>query len=235
MDTSVNKYISDQGFCSRRQADVYIKQARVEINGNLAITGNRVQQGDVVTIDGEKIKTNQPDIYIALYKPRGIVTTTDTTDKNNIISFLNYPKRIFPVGRLDRPSEGLIIMTNNGDIVNKILRAGNAHDKEYVVTVDTEITHDFIQKLRTGVKIDGAKTKPCTVVQLGKNKFKIILAQGLYRQIRKMCEACNYHVTQLIRTRIMHLTLKGLTEGKWRYFTKDEITEMHHLLKDSKG
>ncbi len=232
-DISVNKYISDSGFCSRREADKLIEQCRVEINGSVALKGNRVEDGDVVTVDGEKLKQSKKAIYIAFYKPRGIVTTTDITEKNNIISFINYKQRIFPIGRLDKPSEGLIFMTNDGDIVNKVLRAGNAHEKEYMVTVDKEITPIFLQKMRNGIKIDGVMTKKCTVTQISKNKFKIILVQGLYRQIRKMCEACEYHVTQLIRTRIMHITIKNLPNGKWRYFTPDEITQMELLLKDS--
>jgi 23S rRNA pseudouridine2604 synthase len=235
MDTSINKYISDSGYCSRREADKLIEQFRVEINGSLALKGNRVKAGDVVTIDGEKLKKNKKDIYIAFYKPRGITTTTDTSDRNNIISYINYPSRIFPIGRLDRPSEGLIFLTNNGDIVNKILRAGNQHEKEYIVTVDKVITPDFIQKLRSGVKIDGVWTKKCEVQQINKYKFKIILVQGLYRQIRKMCEALDYHVTQLIRTRIMHLTIKNLANGKWRYFTPDEVQHLMLLLKDSQS
>lgn len=230
MDTSINKYISDTGFCSRRQADTYIEQYRVEINGSIALKGNRVADGDVVTIDGEKIKTNKKVVYIALYKPRGITTTTDTTDKHNVISYINYKSRIFPVGRLDRPSEGLLLLTNDGDMVNKILRAGNNHEKEYVVTVEQEINQEFLQKMRNGIKIDGTVTKKCKVEQVSKNKFKIILVQGLYRQIRKMCEACNYHVTQLVRTRIMHLTIKNLAVGKWRYLTPDEIKKMEELV-----
>jgi 23S rRNA pseudouridine2604 synthase len=233
LETSINKYISDSGFCSRREADKLIEQFRVEINGSLALKGNRVQQGDVVTVDGEKLKTNKKVVYIALYKPRGITTTTDTTDKNNVISFINYKSRIFPVGRLDRPSEGLLLLTNDGDMVNKILRAGNQHEKEYVVTVEQEITNEFLQKMRNGIKIDGVMTKNCKVEQLGKNKFKIILVQGLYRQIRKMCEACNYHVTQLIRTRIMHITIKNLPNGKWRYLTQEEINKMEEMVKGS--
>jgi 23S rRNA pseudouridine2604 synthase len=230
MEISINKYISDSGFCSRREADKLIEQGRVEINNHTALKGNRVKEGDVVTVDGEKLKTTNKPVYIAFYKPRGITTTTDTNEKNNIISFIRFPSRIFPVGRLDRPSEGLIFLTNDGNIVNKILRAGNRHEKEYLVTVDNEITGDFLQKMRAGIRIDGILTKKCTVVQMGKNKFRIILVQGLYRQIRKMCEACGYHVTQLIRTRIMHMTIKNLAEGKWRYFTPGEIKELELQL-----
>jgi 23S rRNA pseudouridine2604 synthase len=235
MSVSINKYISDTGFCSRRDADKYIEQARVEINGNIALKGNRVEDGDVVTVDGEKLKTNKKIIYLALHKPRGITTTTDTSDKYNIISYLNYPQRVFPIGRLDKPSEGLIFLTNNGDMVNKVLRAGNNHEKEYIVTVDKEITNEFLQRMRNGIRIDGVLTKKCTVVQLKKNTFKIILVQGLYRQIRKMCEACGYHVTQLVRTRIMHITLKGLPYGKWRLLTATEITELEKLVAKSKN
>ncbi len=224
--TSINKYISDSGFCSRREADKLIEQYRVEINGSIALKGNRVSNGDIVTVDGEKLKSNKNAIYIAFYKPRGITTTTDISDKNNIISYINFKSRIFPIGRLDRPSEGLIFLTNDGDIVNKILRAGNNHQKEYIVTVDKEITIEFLQKMRNGIRIDSVVTKKCTVTQISKTKFKIILVQGLYRQIRKMCEACNYHVSQLIRTRIMHITIKNLEPGKWRYFTSEEIKEL---------
>jgi 23S rRNA pseudouridine2604 synthase len=233
-NTSINKYISESGFCSRREADKYIEQFRVEINGSIALKGNRVKAGDVITIDGEKLKTSKNTVYMAFYKPRGVTTTTDVTDKNNIISYINFKSRIFPVGRLDRPSEGLIFLTNDGNIVNKILRAGNNHEKEYIVTVDKEVTMEFLLKLRNGIRIDGGMTKKCNVVQVSKNKFKIILVQGLYRQIRKMCEACDYHVTQLIRTRIMHLTIKNLTPGQWRYFTPDEVKQMELTLKNSK-
>ena len=231
---SVNKYISDQGFCSRREADKYIEQCRVEINGELALKGNRVNIGDTVTVDGERLKQkNKKPIYIAFYKPRGITTTTDITDKNNIISYINFSSRIFPIGRLDRPSEGLIFLTNNGDMVNLVLRAGNNHQKEYVVTVDKEITLDFILRMRNGMRIDGVQTHKCQVNQLGKHKFKIILQQGIYRQIRKMCELCEYHVTQLVRTRIMHLTIKGLAVGTWRYFTPDEIKQLEIAVASS--
>ncbi len=230
MDTSINKYISDSGFCSRREADKLIEQCRVEINGSIALKGNRVANGDVITVDGEKLKSSKKPIYIALYKPRGIVTTTDTLEKNNVISYINFKSRIFPIGRLDRPSEGLLLLTNDGNIVNKILRAGNNHEKEYVVTVDKEVTLEFILKLRNGVRIDNVVTKKCNVTQVSKNKFKIILVQGLYRQIRKMCEACNYHVTQLVRTRIMHITIKDLPNGKWRYLTDDEVKQMEKAI-----
>ena len=233
MDKSLNKYISETGFCSRREADHYIDQGRVTINDNIAIKGNRVQQGDVVEIDGEPIKKKDKTVYIAFNKPVGITCTTDLKDKSNIISFINYKSRIFPIGRLDKPSEGLIFLTNDGDIVNKILRAGNNHEKEYIVTVDKPVSGDFIHKMSNGVKILDTVTKKCFVKQEGKNRFRIILTQGLNRQIRRMCAALGYEVETLRRTRIMHINLSNLSPGKWRYFTPDEIKMMEISLAQS--
>jgi 23S rRNA pseudouridine2604 synthase len=233
MDKSLNKYISETGFCSRREADNYIDQGRVTINDNVAIKGNRVNAGDVVEIDGEPIKKKDKIVYIAFNKPVGITCTTDLKDKSNIISFINYKTRIFPIGRLDKPSEGLIFLTNDGDIVNKILRAGNNHEKEYTVTVNKPVTSDFIHKMGNGVKILDTVTKKCFVKQEGKNRFRIILTQGLNRQIRRMCTALGYEVDTLRRTRIMHLTLSNLPAGKWRYFTPDEIKLMEISLAQS--
>lgn len=233
MDTSLNKYISDSGFCSRREADKYIEQLRVTINGMEALKGNRVKEGDVVLVDGEPIRKKKETVYLALNKPRGITCTTDLKDKTNIIDFVNFKTRIFPIGRLDKRSEGLIFLTNDGDIVNKILRAGNRHEKEYVVTVDKPITPDFVQKMRNGVRILGTVTQKCFVKQEGPNRFKIILTQGLNRQIRRMCEALGYNVETLKRTRIMNLTLSGLPPGKWRYFTPAEIGTITEMLKHS--
>ena len=233
MDKSLNKYISETGFCSRREADNYIDQGRVTINDNVAIKGNRVNPGDVVEIDGEPIKKKDKTVYIAFNKPVGITCTTDLKDKSNIISFINYKTRIFPIGRLDKPSEGLIFVTNDGDIVNKILRAGNNHEKEYTVTVNKPVTGDFIHKMGNGVKILDTVTKKCFVKQEGKNRFRIILTQGLNRQIRRMCTALGYEVETLRRTRIMHLTLSNLPTGKWRYFTPDEIKLMEISLAQS--
>lgn len=233
MDKSLNKYISETGFCSRREADNYIDQGRVTINDNVAIKGNRVNPGDVVEIDGEPIKKKDKTVYIAFNKPVGITCTTDLKDKSNIISFINYKSRIFPIGRLDKPSEGLIFLTNDGDIVNKILRAGNNHEKEYVVTVDKPISGDFIHKMSNGVKILGVVTKKCFVKQEGKNRFRIVLTQGLNRQIRRMCTALGYEVDTLKRTRIMHLSLANLPLGKWRYFTPDELKTMEIALAQS--
>jgi 23S rRNA pseudouridine2604 synthase len=235
MEISLNKYISDSGFCSRREADKYIEQCRVTINGQDAHKGNRVKQGDDVRVDGQKVKAKQTSqsIYIALNKPKGITCTTEKTDKTNIVDFINHKQRIFPIGRLDKLSEGLIFLTNDGDIVNKILRAGNNHEKEYLVSVDKTITQDFITKMRNGVKILGTTTKPCFVKQEADNRFKIILVQGLNRQIRRMCEALGYRVTALKRIRIMNFTLNNLSPGKWRYFTPLEIQNIQQMLEGS--
>ncbi len=233
MEVSLNKYISESGFCSRREADKYIEQCRVTINGQDANKGNRVKLGDDVRIDGERIKKKVLPIYIALNKPKGITCTTDLKDKANIIDFINHKNRIFPIGRLDKLSEGLIFLTNDGDIVNKILRAGNNHEKEYFVTVDKTISPDFINKMRNGVKILGTVTKKCFVKQEGDNRFKIILVQGLNRQIRRMCEALGYNVVALKRVRIMNFTVSNLPTGKWRYFTPTEIENINEMLMNS--
>ena len=230
MDTSLNKYISDSGFCSRREADRFIEECRVTINGKDASKGNRVQQGDVVKIDGEPLKKNVVAVYIMLNKPKGITCTTDQKDKTNIIDYVNYKTRIFPVGRLDKLSEGLIFMTNDGDIVNKILRAGNNHEKEYIVTTDQPLNFAFINNMRNGVKILGHVTDPCFVKQEGDNRFRIILKQGLNRQIRRMCETLGFKVTSLKRIRIMQFTLSGIPPGKWRLFTKAEIESLNSLI-----
>jgi len=233
MEVSLNKYISESGFCSRREADKYIEQCRVTINGQDANKGNRVKLGDDVRIDGERIKKKMLPIYIALNKPKGVTCTTDLKDKANIIDFINHKNRIFPIGRLDKLSEGLIFLTNDGDIVNKILRAGNNHEKEYFVTVDKTISPDFINKMRNGVKILGTVTKKCFVKQEGDNRFKIILVQGLNRQIRRMCEALGYNVVALKRVRIMNFSVSNLPTGKWRYFTPTEIENINEMLMNS--
>lgn len=230
MDKSLNKYISETGFCSRREADKYIEQGRVTINNQVAIKGNRVMPDDVVEVDGEPVKKKDKRVYIVFNKPVGITCTTDLKDKHNIISYINYKSRIFPIGRLDKPSEGLIFLTNDGDIVNKILRAGNNHEKEYTVTVDKPITGDFINKMSNGIRILDTVTKKCFVKQEGKNRFRIILTQGLNRQIRRMCLALGYNVTSLKRVRIMNITLAELPIGKWRYFTTGEIATIEQLL-----
>jgi 23S rRNA pseudouridine2604 synthase len=233
MDTSLNKYISETGFCSRREADKYIEQCRVTINGKDAHKGNRVGENDIVLVDGEPIKKKKAAVYLLLNKPKGVTCTTDLKDKTNIIDFVNYKSRIFPIGRLDKRSEGLIFLTNDGDIVNKILRAGNNHEKEYIVTVDKPVTIDFINKMRNGVRILGTVTQKCFVKQEGPNRFKIILTQGLNRQIRRMCEALGYNVEALKRIRIMNITIAGLAPGKWRYFTPAEIDIVSKMVANS--
>jgi len=237
---SLNKFISDTGYCSRREADRLITDGRVLLNNEPAQLGNRYTVGDSVEVDGSLItnEQNKPKkekyIFIALNKPVGVTCTTDTSDPSNVISFINYPKRIFPIGRLDKDSEGLLFLTNDGDIVNKILRIGNKHDKEYIVTVNKPITDFFIQKMANGVPILGEVTKPCTVIRIGKNRFKIILQQGLNRQIRRMCEHFDYKVETLQRVRIMHISLGKLAVGKYRHLSETELASMHQLLSGSK-
>ena len=230
----INKYISNSGFCSRREAEKLIEQARVTINDEMVLVSARVYPGDEVAIDGERIKNNQKPIYIALNKPVGVTSTTDLSDKTNIISFINHPKRIFPVGRLDKDSEGLILLTNDGDIVNKILRAGNNNEKEYIVTVDKELTGEMIRQMGAGVKILGERTKPCYIRQEAARRFRIILKQGLNRQIRRMCAEFGYKVKTLKRIRIMHIQLSNLAIGKWRYLTQPEIKQLEDVLANAK-
>lgn len=226
----INKYISNAGFCSRREAEKLIEQTRVTINDELCLLSARVYPGDEVAIDGERLKSKQKAIYIALNKPVGVTSTTDLTDKSNVISFMNHPKRIFPVGRLDKDSEGLILLTNDGDIVNKILRAGNNNEKEYVVTVDQELKPEMIRQMGVGVKILGERTKPCYIRQESARRFRIILKQGLNRQIRRMCAEFGYKVKSLKRIRIMHITLGNLATGKWRYLSPVEIDQLEKTL-----
>lgn len=232
----LNKFITDAGYCSRRDADAYISQCRVTVNGVDAVLGTCVNEGDAVEIDGERVgRKAKNHVYIAFNKPVGVTCTTDRADKTNIIDFINYKERIFPVGRLDKDSNGLIILTNNGDIVNKILRAGNNNPKEYIVTVNKPITSDFLQQMGSGVRILGEKTKRCDVIQRNPSTFTIFLTQGLNRQIRRMCAVLGYTVTALKRVRVMNITLGGLEVGKWRYFTPAEIEHMHALLEESSG
>ncbi|MBC3541193.1 23S rRNA pseudouridine(2604) synthase RluF [Rufibacter sediminis] len=232
----LNKYISDSGFCSRREADQYIEEGRVTINGRDAKKGATVKAGDKVAVDGETIKAKKPSdraIYIAFNKPTGITTTTDPKDKKNIIDFIGYPKRIFPIGRLDNASEGLIFLTNDGDIVNKILRADNNHEKEYVVMVDKPITEDFIKSMSNGVRLFEGITKKCFVQQQGHKVFRIVLTQGLNRQVRRMCEALGYKVERLKRVRIMTVKLDDLPTGHWRYLTLEEVKSINQLVAES--
>ncbi len=225
----LNKYLSQIGFCSRRQADKFIEQERIKVDGRLPELGQKVAPGADITFDDKKIDQQKDErIYMLFNKPKGIVCTTDTrVEKDNIIDFINYPKRIFPIGRLDKMSEGLIMLTNDGEIVNKILRVENKHQKEYLVQVDQPINADFINKMENGVKILYTITQPCQLKKISKNEFKIVLQQGLNRQIRRMCEALGYKVRTLQRIRIMHFKL-DMPVGKYRLLNNDEI----RFLKD---
>ena len=230
----INKYLSEVGYCSRRAADKLIEEGRVTINGVVPEKGTKIGPNDEVHVDGKRIsKPKEKPVYIAFNKPIGIVCTTDTrVEKDNIIDYINYPKRIFPIGRLDKPSEGLIFLTNDGDIVNKILRARNNHEKEYIVTVDKPITKEFITKMSNGVPILDTVTRKCKVTQVSKYVFNIVLTQGLNRQIRRMSEYLGYEVTKLKRVRIMNVNL-DVPVGKWRDITENELQEINRLVADS--
>ncbi len=230
----INKYLSEVGFCSRREADKMLEQGRVTINGKIPELGTKVSEEDEICVDGKNIKkTEENHVYIAFNKPVGIVCTTDTKrELDNIIEFINHPKRIFPIGRLDKPSEGLILLTSDGDIVNKILRARNNHEKEYLVRVDKPITKNFIEKMSSGVPILDTITRKCEVEQIDTLQFRIVLTQGLNRQIRRMCEYLGYEVKKLKRIRIMNIKL-DLPVGKWRDLTDAEKKELDLLLEDS--
>jgi 23S rRNA pseudouridine2604 synthase len=232
---SLNKFISDTGYCSRREADEMIKQGRVLINNEIAKMGNRYDVGDVVEVDGSIIKASKKEkpIYIALHKPAGITTTSESHIPGNIIDFIKHPKRIFPIGRLDKDSEGLIFLTNDGDIVNKILRAGNKHEKEYEVRVGRPVAEGFVAKMSSGVQILDTTTAPCKVHMTGRSTFKIVLTQGLNRQIRRMCEALGYNVLTLKRTRIMNISLGTLPLGKWRNLSDAEVAILKTSVADS--
>lgn len=235
--TRLNKYLSEVGYCSRRQADKLIEAGRVTVNDLKPEMGVKVSSGDVVKVDGKIVENRKQDfVYLAFNKPVGIVCTTDTrVEKDNIIDFINYHKRIFPIGRLDKPSEGLILLTDDGDIVNKILRASNNHEKEYVVTVDKPISQTFIDRMSGGIYLEelGQRTKKCEVSKIDKYSFKIILTQGLNRQIRRMCEYLNYEVQTLKRIRIMNITL-DVPIGEYRELTPFEFKELSDLISDSK-
>jgi len=229
----INKFISEKGLCSRREADKLIERGRVTVNGVVPITGTKITSVDDVRLDGKSLIEKVELVYIALNKPRGITCTTERNVRGNIIDFINHPKRIFPIGRLDKDSEGLILLTNDGDIVNKILRAGNNHEKEYIVTVDKPITFEFLKLMSQGVKILDTITKPCTIRQESKFVFRIFLTQGLNRQIRRMSEALGYTVTKLQRIRIMNVTIKNLPIGQWRYLTEKELDIINSLTEAS--
>ena len=232
--TRINKYLSEVGFCSRREADKMLEQGRITVNGAVPEMGTKVSEEDEILVDGISIRKQEEDhVYIALNKPVGIVCTTDTKrELNNIVEFVNHPKRIFPIGRLDKPSEGLILLTSDGDIVNKILRARNNHGKEYIVRVDKPITPQFLHKMRNGIPILGTVTNKCEVEQIDTLSFRIVLTQGLNRQIRRMCEYVGYEVKKLKRIRIMNIKL-DLPVGKWRDLTAAEMKELEDLLEDS--
>lgn len=232
--TRINKYLSETGYCSRREADKLIELGRVTINGKVPEMGTKITADDEVRVDGKLISEPKEEfVYLAFNKPKGIVCTTDTrVEKDNIIDYINYPKRIFPIGRLDKPSEGLIFLTNDGDIVNKILRARNNHEKEYLVKVNKPITPEFIQRMSNGIPILDTITRECKVEKISKYEFKIVLTQGLNRQIRRMCEHLEYKVVELKRIRIMNVNL-DVPLGKWRYLTPGEVNEIQRSVSPS--
>lgn len=234
METRINKYLSEIGYCSRRAADKLLEEGRITVNGKKPELGTKVSDNDDIEVDGISVrKTEEKSVYIAFNKPVGIVCTTDTKrEKNNIVDYIQHPKRIFPIGRLDKPSEGLILLTSDGDIVNKILRARNNHEKEYIVRVDKPITPRFIEKMSNGVPILGTVTRKCVVEKLDSLSFRIILTQGLNRQIRRMCEYLGYEVKKLKRIRIMNIRL-DMPVGQWRDLTEKEFAELQNLLSDS--
>lgn len=219
----INKYISETGICSRREADQWINAGRITINGTIATLGSKVADGDTVSIDGNPIGVKKTRIYIALNKPVGITCTSEPHIKDNIVDFVGHPERIFPIGRLDKESEGLILLTNDGDIVNEILRVENAHEKEYLVTVDRPINDAFLNRMASGVRVLGVLTKPCVVKRVNPYCFSIVLTQGLNRQIRRMCAVFDYRVRRLQRIRIMHIQLGTLKKGQWRNLNREEL------------
>lgn len=229
----LNKYISETGVCSRRGADKLIEAGKVLVNGSVPELGTRVDDNDEITIDGKPLKEKEKYIYLAFNKPVGITCTTEKKVKDNIVDYINYPKRIYPIGRLDKPSEGLIFLTNHGDIINLILRAGNNHEKEYVVTVDQAITPEFIEQMSAGVPVLDTVSKKCKVTKVSTYVFTIILTQGLNRQIRRMCAHLGYKVTRLKRTRIMNVHLADLPKGKYRHLTAPELKVIFELIADS--
>lgn len=227
----LNKYIASSGLCSRREADTYIENGKVTINGIVAVQGSKVIEGDIVEVNGKSVVPDDAMVYIAFNKPLGVTCTTDSRDPSNIVDYIGYPERIFPVGRLDKNSTGLILLTNDGSIVNKLLRAENGHEKEYVVTVNRPYDNDFVKKMENGVPVLGQLTLPCKVIPVNNKTFRIILHQGLNRQIRRMCEYLDYRVTRLKRVRFMNIELGKLESGQWRNLTAAEKKE---LLKDIK-
>ena len=226
----LNKYLSEAGVCSRREADRLIENGRVTVDGKAAQTGMRITPGQVVRIGGKIVSKQDEMIVLAVNKPRGIVCTEEKRERNSIVRFLDYPVRVTYVGRLDKDSRGLLLMTNNGDIINRMMRAANCHEKEYKVTVDREITEDFLQRMSEGVAILDTVTRPCRVSRIGKYTFSIVLTQGLNRQIRRMCEALGYEVKDLVRVRVMNIRLGSLKEGQYRKLSDEELEELYDLL-----
>ena len=234
MEVRINKYLSSAGYCSRREADRLLEQGRVTIDGIPAQMGSKVIDGQTVFVDGKSIIEEDEKILLAFYKPTGIVcTTTANQGDNNIVYYIGYPKRIFPVGRLDKDSEGLLLLTNQGELVNKMMRSGNQHEKEYVVTVNKPVTKEFIKKMQDGVPILGTKTRKCRVIQTGEKSFRIILTQGLNRQIRRMCQYLGYEVKRLKRIRVMNIELGDLPVGSYREVTAQEMKTLQEIIKDS--
>lgn len=234
----LNKYLSDAGYCSRRDADRLIESGRVTVDGVRAVTGMKIMPGQSVAVDGKRVAREQEMVLLAVNKPRGVVCTTDTRfGDRTIYDVLQYPKRVFSIGRLDKESEGLLLMTNNGDILNKIMRAGNYHEKEYLVTVDHDVTTEFLKKLAAGVYLPelNQTTRPCRVRLAGKNQFSIILTQGLNRQIRRMCERFHYKVTKLVRVRIMNIELGRLKPGEYRSVSRRELAALSEMLRTSRN
>ena len=229
----INKYLSEAGFCSRREADRLVEAGKVTIDGAVASAGDKVAKGQCVCVSGRRVDKKEPFIFIALNKPVGIVCNAALDCKDNIIRFLDFPYRIYPAGRLDKNSEGLLLLTNQGDWVNKMMRAGNYHEKEYVVTVDKPLTKDFLRGMSGGVPILGTVTRPCKVNYISKNTFNIILTQGLNRQIRRMCEYFGYKVVKLKRVRIMNIQLGSLKTGQWRYLTEEELAKLKKMIRHS--
>lgn len=234
MGIRINKYLSEAGVCSRREADRMIEQGRILIDGISASPGQRVETGQSVTVDGKQVSLEEEEIYLAFYKPKGIVCTTADTENGekiaNVVDYIQYPKRVYPVGRLDRNSEGLLLLTNQGDVMEKILRSRYGHEKEYFVKVNRRVTDSFLNKMSRGVEILDTVTKPCKVWKESEDSFHIILTQGLNRQIRRMCEALGYRVVMLRRDRVVNITLKGLTKGRYRNLTPEEVRELKRQL-----
>jgi 23S rRNA pseudouridine2604 synthase len=228
----INKYLSERGLCSRREADAWVAAGRISVNGGVATLGTRIQPGDAVAVDGTPVGNPAGHVYIALHKPVGVECTTDTRVAHNIVDFVAHPERVFPIGRLDKDSEGLILLTNDGDIVNRLLRVEHRHEKEYLVTVDRPLTDEFLRAMASGVRILGRMTSPARTERVGKNVFRIVLTQGLNRQIRRMCDVFGYTVRQLVRVRFVNIRLDGIEPGRWRNLTRAELAGLLPARRD---